>query len=73
VKIRKNLRYLERAGGYNRQAYPYGAVLMRREVRQAQEAAHAELVHRVQALQANVHLLPEGSEVTILCAPLTFP
>ena len=53
---------LERAGGYNHQAYPYGAVLMRREVREAQEAAHAELVHRVQALQANVHLLPEGSE-----------
>ena len=53
---------LERAGGYNHQAYPYGAVLMRREVREAQEAAHAELVHRVQALEANVHLLPEGSE-----------
>jgi protein involved in polysaccharide export with SLBB domain len=53
---------LERAGGYNAQAYPYGAVLMRREVREAQETAHADLLRRVQALQANVHFLPEGNQ-----------
>jgi protein involved in polysaccharide export with SLBB domain len=53
---------LERAGGYNSQAYPYGAVLMRREVREAQESAHADLVRRVEALQANVHSLPETNQ-----------
>lgn len=53
---------LERTGGYNSQAYPYGAVLMRREVREAQETAHADLLRRVQALQANVHFLPEGTQ-----------
>jgi protein involved in polysaccharide export with SLBB domain len=53
---------LERAGGYNAQAFPYGAVLMRREVREAQETSHADLLRRVQALQANVHFLPESNQ-----------
>jgi len=53
---------LERAGGYTPEAYPYGAVLMRAAVRDAEEKAHAELVRRVEAQQANIKLLPEGDQ-----------
>ena len=53
---------LLRAGGYTPEAFPYGAVLMRSEVREAEERSHEELVRRVQAQQANVKLLPEGDQ-----------
>jgi polysaccharide export outer membrane protein len=51
---------LERAGGYSAEAYPYGAVLMRREVREAQTREHDELVRRVEAEQAHMKFLPEN-------------
>jgi len=53
---------LERAGGYTPDAYPYGAVLMRKSVREQEELAHSELVRRVEAQQANIKLLPEGDQ-----------
>jgi protein involved in polysaccharide export with SLBB domain len=53
---------LERAGGYTAEAYPYGAVLMRQAVRDAEEKSHAELVRRVEAQQANIRLLPEADQ-----------
>lgn len=53
---------LERAGGYTADAFPYGAVLMRRSVREAEEKAHQELVRRVEAQQANIRLLPETDQ-----------
>jgi polysaccharide export outer membrane protein len=53
---------LERAGGYTAEAYPYGAILMRQSVREAEEKSHAELVRRVEAQQANIKLLPESDQ-----------
>ncbi len=53
---------LQRAGGYSPEAFPYGAVLMRAAVRDAEEKSHAELVRRVEAQQANIRLLPEADQ-----------
>jgi protein involved in polysaccharide export with SLBB domain len=53
---------LERAGGYTPQAFPYGAVLTRREVREEEEVAHAELVRRVQSMQVGLRTMPDGDE-----------
>lgn len=51
---------LERAGGYTSEAYPYGAILMRKSVREIEDKQRAELVHRVEAQRANIKLLPEN-------------
>jgi protein involved in polysaccharide export with SLBB domain len=53
---------LERAGGYTEQAYPYGAVLMRRDVREAEELARASMVQRIQTEQASLQVTPEANE-----------
>jgi polysaccharide export outer membrane protein len=53
---------LQRAGGYTPEAYPYGAVLSRSAVREAEDRARQELVRRVQAQQANIRLLPEADQ-----------
>jgi polysaccharide export outer membrane protein len=50
---------LERAGGFGRQAYPYGAVLMRREVREIEMNARSEMVRRLRQEQINLKELPE--------------
>jgi protein involved in polysaccharide export with SLBB domain len=54
---------LERAGGYTKQAYPYGAVLMRREVQEAQERNQLELINRLKAERMQLKALPEGNTV----------
>jgi protein involved in polysaccharide export with SLBB domain len=51
---------LERAGGYTDQAYPYGAVLMRREVKEMETQAQMELIARMNAERAQLVALPEG-------------
>ncbi|MGB2677801.1 MAG: SLBB domain-containing protein [Candidatus Acidiferrum sp.] len=51
---------LERAGGYTKQAYPYGAVLMRREVREMETRNQMELIARVRAERAQLMTLPES-------------
>jgi polysaccharide biosynthesis/export protein len=51
---------LERAGGFSPQAYPYGAVLMRRDVREIEMKSHIALVERIKAEQINLKALPEG-------------
>jgi protein involved in polysaccharide export with SLBB domain len=51
---------LARAGGFSAQAYPYGAVLMRREVRDLELKSHMELVQRVKVEEANLKALPEA-------------
>ena len=51
---------LERAGGFSGQAYPYGAVLMRREVRDIEMKSHLALVQRLKAEQINLKGLPDG-------------
>src|SRR5579859_593552 len=51
---------LARAGGFNAQSYPYGAVLMRREVRELEMQSRTELVQRVKAEQVSLKTLPEN-------------
>jgi len=51
---------LARSGGLGPEAYPYGAVLMRREVRELQLKSHMELVERVKAEQVTLKALPEN-------------
>ena len=51
---------LERAGGFGPQAYPYGAVLMRREVREIETNARLEMVRRLREEQINLKELPEN-------------
>jgi protein involved in polysaccharide export with SLBB domain len=53
---------LERAGGFSPQAYPYGAVLMRREVRKVEMKNHVELVQRLKIEQVSLKALPEGDQ-----------
>jgi protein involved in polysaccharide export with SLBB domain len=50
---------LSRSGGFGSEAYPYGAVLMRREVRELELKAHIELVQRVRAEETTLRALPE--------------
>lgn len=51
---------LERAGGFNSQAYPYGAVLMRREVRELEINARAEMIRRLKEEEVHLKALPEA-------------
>ena len=53
---------LERAGGYSKEAYPYGAVLMRREVRELQTQSQSELISRIKAERIQLKTLPEGDK-----------
>jgi protein involved in polysaccharide export with SLBB domain len=50
---------LARAGGFSAQAYPYGAVLMRHEVRDLELKSHMELMQRVKAAEVSLKALPE--------------
>jgi protein involved in polysaccharide export with SLBB domain len=52
---------LQRAGGYTNQAYPYGAVLMRREVREMEGRNQTELINRMKAERAQLKALPDGT------------
>jgi protein involved in polysaccharide export with SLBB domain len=51
---------LTRSGGFGPEAYPYGAVLVRSEVRQLETKSHLELVQRVKAEQVYLKSLPDG-------------
>ena len=51
--------FLLRSGGFGSEAYPYGAVLMRREVRDLEMKSHMQLVERVKAEQVTLKALPE--------------
>jgi polysaccharide biosynthesis/export protein len=51
---------LERAGGYTQQAYPYGAVLMRRDIRELEARNQAELISRLKSERLQLKALPEG-------------
>ena len=53
---------LERAGGFSPEAYPYGALLMRREVRELEMKSHLALVQRIKAEQINLKALPETDQ-----------
>jgi protein involved in polysaccharide export with SLBB domain len=51
---------LAKAGGFTQQAYPYGTVLTRREVRNLEMKSHEELITRVKAQQTELKALPEN-------------
>lgn len=51
-----------RAGGFSPEAYAYGAVLMRREVRDLEMKSRADLVERMKFEQTSLKGLPENNE-----------
>jgi protein involved in polysaccharide export with SLBB domain len=51
---------LERAGGFSSQAYPYGAVLMRRDVREIEMNARTEMIRRLKEEEVHLRNLPEA-------------
>jgi protein involved in polysaccharide export with SLBB domain len=51
---------LERAGGFSSQAYPYGAVLMRRDVKELEMNARTEMIRRLKEEEVHLRNLPEG-------------
>jgi len=51
---------LSRSGGFGPEAYPYGAVLVRKEVRELEVKSHVELVLRLKAEQDYLKSLPEA-------------
>jgi polysaccharide export outer membrane protein len=51
---------LERAGGFGPLAYPYGAVLMRRDVREIELGARLEMIRRLKQEETNLKALPEA-------------
>jgi protein involved in polysaccharide export with SLBB domain len=51
---------LGRCNGFTAQAYPYGAVLIRQEVRELEMRSHLELVNRLKNEQKYLKSLPEG-------------
>jgi len=53
---------LQKAGGFTSQAYPYGLVLTRREVRDLEMKSHEELITRVKAAARQLKGLPENDE-----------
>lgn len=50
---------IERAGGFQADAYPYGAVLERTQVRELELRAQDEMILRVKSVQTNLQLMPE--------------
>ena len=51
---------LARCNGFTPEAYPYGAVLLRKEVRDVEMRSRLELVSRLKAEQGYLKSLPEG-------------
>jgi protein involved in polysaccharide export with SLBB domain len=53
---------LERAGGFRADAYPYGAILERSQVRELEEKNRSDLIRQVQGEQASFKLLPDTGD-----------
>jgi len=53
---------LERAGGFSKQAYPYGAVLTRRDVRALESKNRLELIERIKEERVHIKALPENDK-----------
>lgn len=51
---------LARCNGFTAQAYPYGAILIRQEVREMEMRSHLELVNRIKSEETYLRSLPEG-------------
>jgi protein involved in polysaccharide export with SLBB domain len=54
---------LKRAGGLRPDAYPYGAILERRQVRELEEKNRADLIRQVEAQQTSFKLAPETGDM----------
>lgn len=50
---------LRRAGGFMPDAYPYGAILQRVQVRELEAKSRDEMVGRIRDAQANLNMLPD--------------
>jgi protein involved in polysaccharide export with SLBB domain len=53
---------IERAGGLRADAYPYGAILERRQVRELEEKNLADLIRQVQGQQDSFKLIPDAGD-----------
>ena len=53
---------LERSGGFTALAYPYGALLTRKDVREVELKSQLDLVQRLKAEEVNLKTLPENDE-----------
>jgi len=51
---------LERAGGFQPAAYPYGAILQRVQVRELQQKEQESLIIRAKSVQNTIELMPEN-------------
>jgi protein involved in polysaccharide export with SLBB domain len=51
---------LMRCNGFTPEAYPYGAVLIRKEVRQLEMKSHLELVSRIKSEEAYLKAMPDA-------------
>jgi protein involved in polysaccharide export with SLBB domain len=52
---------LARAGGFQAEAYPYGIILQRDEVRELQKTSQDAMIIRVKNVERDLELLPEGN------------
>ena len=57
---------IQRAGGFRNDAYPYGAVFERQQIRDLEEKNRADLLDRVQSEAANIKSIPEQNQEDIL-------
>jgi protein involved in polysaccharide export with SLBB domain len=57
---------IQRAGGFRANAYPYGAVYEREQIRKMEEKNRADLIDRVQGEAGNIKTLPEQNQQDIL-------
>src|SRR4029077_9763184 len=51
---------LERAGGFQPDAYPYGAILQRVQVRELEQQEQETLILRAKSVQSRIELMPEN-------------
>jgi len=50
---------LQRAGGFQPDAYPYGAILQRAQVREMEQKEHESLIIRAKSVQSTIEQMPE--------------
>jgi polysaccharide export outer membrane protein len=52
---------IERAGGFQSDAYPYGSVLQRSTVRELQKKQQDDMIVRAKSVESNIELMPENT------------
>ena len=57
---------IQRAGGFRSDAYPYGAVFERQQIKEMEEKNRADLLDRVQGEAADIKSIPEQNQKDIL-------